>query len=334
MKNLYAKMLLIFIMLVIAASAALASDPVALMDSENGKTVELYPDEEHKGFLYYYNDLYNYSVMVPDIFTVAVNLLNDEDKTIILESNDGKARFRVSGGYSNGKKLMAESYIGVLQSIGGVDKTSYHDVGDDYWEMNWRDGETYHKRKFLTRNDYWCDCEISYVTSKNKEAEDPFDDIADSAIKSLCFYNIVHGSDDAISLFMRQLGQKYPNAEAIKEQFGAEAKWRTQTEPNPEDPNLILNMEYPGIEISTMSWTWEDESRFYIIAADVKKAGLFDFLGIDIGSAQKDVISKFGEPQRIRGNKLIYQEESGYIDIIFIIKDDKVIEMKYLCYPD
>ncbi|MCL1941322.1 MAG: hypothetical protein FWG09_05205 [Synergistaceae bacterium] len=134
-----------------------------------------------------------------------------------------------------------------------------------------------------------------------------------------------------------QLLEQYPNLEAIKKQFGAEAKWEKSSMPSPHDPNLELqinSMEHPGMAIRTMGYTVDGEDRFLILLADVKKAGLVKFLEIDIGSSKEDVIKNFGEPQAIEGNQLIYQDEAEFCLITFTVENNAVVEMRFNSYPD
>jgi len=93
-------------------------------------------------------------------------------------------------------------------------------------------------------------------------------------------------------------------------------------------------MEYPGIEIITLGYTYEGEDYFFLNLVHVKEADMVDFLGIDIGSVRADVIKRFGEPSSIKGNKLTYESESGYSEVIFIIENNKVAEMSFNVYPD
>ena len=154
---------------------------------------------------------------------------------------------------------------------------------------------------------------------------------------SLMFsYEIALGSD-AISELHEQLSQKFPDLEEIRINFGGQAKWQRSTMPSPHDDSLELEinkMEYPGIEIITLGYTYENEDYFFINSAHVKEAGIVDFLGIDVGSARADVIKRFGKPSSIEGNKLSYVNESGYLEVIFIIKNNKVAEMSFNNYVD
>ena len=65
-------------------------------------------------------------------------------------------------------------------------------------------------------------------------------------------------SSKAIYECNNQLLQRFPNVEAIKNQFGDGATWQARTAPSPHDDNLELRidgMEYPGIEIHTVGFT-------------------------------------------------------------------------------
>ena len=152
-----------------------------------------------------------------------------------------------------------------------------------------------------------------------------------------CTPGIAYGSDETIDECREQLLQKYPNVEAIKAQFGSEAKWQESTTPSIHDPDLelqITGMEYPGIEISTLGYSNAGEDRYFITKLYVKKAGLVDFMGVDVGSSRENVIATFGKPQEIDGNILIYHTESEYIYIRFTIENNKVAEMIFNAYLD
>jgi hypothetical protein len=151
------------------------------------------------------------------------------------------------------------------------------------------------------------------------------------------FSGIAYSSDEVVYKCQEQLLQKYPNVEAIKKQFGAEAKWQEETQPSIHDDTLelqIKNMEYPGIEIGTLGYAWEGEYRFFITLLGVKKAGFVTFLGLDVGSAREEAIKTFGGPQEIDGNELIYHDEAEYTYIIFTIEKNNVAEMKFVNYLD
>jgi hypothetical protein len=156
----------------------------------------------------------------------------------------------------------------------------------------------------------------------------------------LVIFSPEHGycSDEAIFECVEQILQKYPNVEAIKKQFGDQAKWQRETEPSPHDPDLELiinNMESPGIEIRTMGYSWEDEDSFFITLLDVKKEGCVEFHGIDIGSNRDDVIKTFGKPYTTEGNKLHYEDsDMGNIAIEFILIENKVAEMILRTFVD
>ena len=148
---------------------------------------------------------------------------------------------------------------------------------------------------------------------------------------------IALGSEEAIIELHEQMSQRFPDLEEVRINFGGGAKWQTSTMPSPHNDNLELvinKMEYPGIEIITLGYTYEGEDYFSLNSVRVKKAGMVDFLGIDVGSARADVIKRFGKPSSTEGNKLTYESESGHTEVIFIIKDNKVAEMSFNNYPD
>ena len=148
---------------------------------------------------------------------------------------------------------------------------------------------------------------------------------------------IAHCSEEAIYECYEQLLQKYPNVETIRNRFGDGARWRITTELSPHDDSLELEyaaMSYPGIEIEAMEFTWDGEDRYFLTSVIVTEAGLTDFLGIDVGSSEEAVISKFGEPYSAEGNELCYEDEAGYCFITFVIESDKVAEMRFENFVD
>ena len=158
---------------------------------------------------------------------------------------------------------------------------------------------------------------------------------------AVCSSEIAYGSDEeevvVVYVCNEQLLQKYPNVEAIKAQFGSEAKWQESTQPSIHEPDLelqVTEMEHSGVEMSTLGYKLEDEYRFFITKLYVKKAGFVDFLGVDVGSAREDVVKSFGEPQEIDSNVLIYHDEGEFNYIRFTIENNNVAEMIFNAYLD
>ena len=189
------KKISILILLVLSILAApktgSTSQPgeVTLRDDNTGNTETLFPtfSEEDKGLLFYGNNRIGYNVKVPEIFTKVI-LLPDNGDGMKLQSEDGKADFRVSGGWVMDEGMLEESYESALKSIGGENKAAYFDidiVGNSWW-VTWWKGDTYHTRRFLMNGEEaWADCEISYQ-SVNGEYN-PFDEIAYRALQGLVF---------------------------------------------------------------------------------------------------------------------------------------------------
>jgi len=189
MKNLYKKRLLIALAFILAASFAYALDPITLKDSKTKMTVNLYPtvEKEDKELLFYSNERFGYSVLVPKIFTKVVTLPTNGDG-MILESKSGKEKFRVSGGLITEKEMLKKTYNAACKSIGGENNASFYYIGDVYWELCWWKGNTFYSRKFLINDEEaWCDCEISYPSSRDEGTYNPLDKIIYRAIQSLAF---------------------------------------------------------------------------------------------------------------------------------------------------
>ncbi len=183
------KPVLVFMALILSAffaDCAFALEPVTLRDGERGTTEDLYPIPDENDLLFYGNERFGYNVNVPKIFTKVVMLPENGDG-MILESEDGTAGFRVSGGFLmvEGGEALYERYAETLQDIGGLENASFHDAGDDYWEICWWEGNLFLKRKFVISDEAWCECDIFYRSER--EGDDPLDAITDRALESLAF---------------------------------------------------------------------------------------------------------------------------------------------------
>jgi len=140
---------------------------------------------------------------------------------------------------------------------------------------------------------------------------------------------------DPVSELGSRIDQKYPDLDAIKAQFGVQAKWVETTEPNLHEPEfnmIIRTMGSPGIDIQTLEIPQHD--RFFITGIVVKSSGTQDFLGIYTGSSREDVITTFGDPHEIGDNKLIYRSECEFREVRFTIENNRVAEMIYLLFVD
>ena len=188
MKNLYAKILLIFAVFILAVSFVYATEPITIKDKKTKMSVDLYPtfEEEDNGLLFYSNARFGYAVKIPEIFTKVVTLPTNGDG-MILESKDGKSRFRVSGGHVIEEGMLKKTYNAALKSIGGENKASYFEIGEDYWELGWWKGKVFNQRKFLMDGGFWCDCEISHPSSNEETSYDPLSEIINRALQSLAF---------------------------------------------------------------------------------------------------------------------------------------------------
>jgi hypothetical protein len=167
-----------------AASARAA--PVTLKDDSTGKTVDLYPLGGN--FLVYSNTRFGYSVRFPHNYFTKVVLLPENEDGIILESEDGEARLRVSGGFVIGKGELRSSYDRACEAIGGEEEATYFEIGDDYWELGWMKGDTSHSRKFLinTEGGVWSEIEIDRIFIEG--VVNPFHRLIDDAFESLGFF--------------------------------------------------------------------------------------------------------------------------------------------------
>ena len=163
-------------------------------------------------------------------------------------------------------------------------------------------------------------------------------------LSASCFPGVAYCNDEAIYECWEQLLERYPSAEALKEQFGShrygnDVTWEEATEPSPHDDSIELkyvSMSHPGIQVTVMGYTYEGEDKFFIVLVNVEEAGFGGFLGIDKGSSKADVLKTFGEPDSIEGSRLIYEDDdAGYLSIVFELDDeDKVCRMRFVNHVD
>ena len=182
-----AKTALIAVLLLLAASCAPAQNPVlTLRDEASGATADLYPswDPEDRGLLAYFNERFGYAVKVPHKVFTKVVLLPENGDGMVLASEDGKAQFRVSGGHVMDEGHLDSSFAEAKNAV-GTKTISFENREDDSWELCWWEGKTFHRRRMVANEEVWGECEISYPASPEEGTEDPLDDVADRAIRSL-----------------------------------------------------------------------------------------------------------------------------------------------------
>jgi hypothetical protein len=183
-----AYVLLASVVLFLTTPSAWADKPAkTLKDLDTGMEEHLYPspDKSEKDLLLYVNDRFGYSVKVPhEIFTEVV-LIPDNGDGIILESKDGKSRFRASGGYVMDEDMLKASFEDARAAAGGDKKISYENIGNDFWELCWWDGDIFHQHKFVMDREVWADCEIYYQASMDEGTEHPLDELSLRSLQSL-----------------------------------------------------------------------------------------------------------------------------------------------------
>ena len=160
---------------------------VALKDNFTGKTVELYPTDSDN-YLFYGNMKIGYSIYVPCLVFTEVVLLPDNEDGMILGSKDGKARFRVTGGFYMDDSMFRESFNSAVKAI--EEKSGHPDfeIGDESWEIIWREGDDMlHRRKQVMDREIgaWAEVEIYYYSPEGDV--NPLARIFDEAIDSLVF---------------------------------------------------------------------------------------------------------------------------------------------------
>lgn len=123
----------------------------------------------------------------------------------------------------------------------------------------------------------------------------------------------------------------FPNRQAVEKRFGKGAEWSSKMLVSIHDDISKYKqetMKYPGVKIQLVYF----RSEILLHRIDVQKRGLVPFLGIDIGSSKKDVIRRFGKPDRSEGALLMYGLEDDYLSISVLgitIKNNKVSRMLY-----
>ncbi|MCL1941832.1 MAG: hypothetical protein FWG09_07800 [Synergistaceae bacterium] len=159
-------------------------------DGVTGLPVTLYPPflEEDKGLLFYHNDRFGYSMRIPEMFKKVV-LLSENEDGIILESVDGKATFRVSGGFAMDENQLQTSMEAakkhVEENVG--EAVFFHEItGDDWWELTWVNGLEEGRRKFVTNGEVWCECEITWSREPDR-APGEYDELFDRSLSTMSF---------------------------------------------------------------------------------------------------------------------------------------------------
>ncbi|MCL1985545.1 MAG: hypothetical protein FWG59_03775, partial [Betaproteobacteria bacterium] len=193
MKNFYAKIALLTMTLLFAAShahAAAVGPVLTLKDSERGTTAGLYPvgDKKDKGLLLYINERFNYSVKVPHEVLTQVVVLPDNADGIILQSKDGQYRFRASGGFVMSDDMFETSLKNAKEYVekNAEGARVFEKKGDGWWALSWWNGPDKGGRRFMTNGEMWCDIEITWP-GRPHNAPGAYDDLLERALESLAF---------------------------------------------------------------------------------------------------------------------------------------------------
>ncbi|MCL1940376.1 MAG: right-handed parallel beta-helix repeat-containing protein [Synergistaceae bacterium] len=172
-----------------AGDSAEDEGEVTLKDDNTGNTVTLYRlfSEEHEGLLFYHNNRFGYSVTIPEIFTEVI-LLPDNEDGLILASENGEYRFRVSGGFvifeDELQTSMEAAKKYVEENVDGA--TIFEKTGDDWWELNWWNGPEKGVRKFLTDGGAWFECEITGPGQPNN-GRGEYDELFERSLATMSF---------------------------------------------------------------------------------------------------------------------------------------------------
>ena len=162
---------------------------VKLTDVNTGNTKPLSPpfSEEDRGLLFYHNDQFEYSVMIPGIFTEVV-LLPDNEDGLILKSKNEEYRFRASGGYMVFENQLQTSMEAAKKYVNeNVDGAIINEkTGDDWWELNWWNGHEKGVRKFMTNGEVWCECEIT-SPDKPQNEKGEYDELFERSLATMSF---------------------------------------------------------------------------------------------------------------------------------------------------
>jgi hypothetical protein len=160
--------LILFMILLLSAQVQAAEvDSVKLTDSERGNVVVL-TSAKTSGFLHYVNQRFGYVVDIPDTFTNVI-LLPDNGDGLILATQDGQAQFRASGGeYIEGTERTLRQSFDEAQGYLPV-KAAFTLLEKDFWVLSWRESDVIHYRKFMLRNNVWCDFEMTYPFEQKQQ---------------------------------------------------------------------------------------------------------------------------------------------------------------------
>lgn len=152
-----------------------------LKDKERNLEEPLFEGPSGSGCFVYKNARFNYSVHVPRDITRLVAGLPDNGDGLLLSSQDGKAKMRVSGGYAEFVEGgLQGSYENAVQEAGRqvLRKKITQNEQQQEWELVWKKDTIMHKRKFVIKGEVKADCEFSYPLADDRK----YGAITDSAL--------------------------------------------------------------------------------------------------------------------------------------------------------
>lgn len=146
-----------------------------LLDPQTNNLVHLYPtsgDPSEKNFLLYYNDQFEYTCWIPADFSQVV-LLPDNGDGLILETQDGQAQLRATGGYADFLEGGLQGSFDQAQSAIVNGSITHQEYAQDEWKAYWilegQDGDKMFVRKLIIHGDYYCELHLSYPAAQGEK---------------------------------------------------------------------------------------------------------------------------------------------------------------------
>lgn len=164
-----------FLILSLSAGPARAEAPVrVLKDVERETSADLY-STGLDGFYLYVNERFAYAAWIPEGISEVVTIPDNADG-LILESKDGQARLRVSGGHADFiEGGLQGAFDQALKSAGRglINAVFINESFNAYWTLSWQKADQLFYRKFAIRDEFWFDCEIYFPVSEKAEYDEP-----------------------------------------------------------------------------------------------------------------------------------------------------------------
>jgi hypothetical protein len=126
-------------------------------------------------------------------------------------------------------------------------------------------------------------------------------------------------SFEKVARFMERTIERYGNMEAsLTEALGAPSERSVTKHTSPHDPNYtyeLVSMDFGPKGAQAVVYRDSDKELLVNLVATTPK--LVFGKNVRVGSPKSAVIRELGAPAEERDNEMRYEDESGYVDIVF-----------------